>query len=79
MKITANHIYELGVADGIIPEPRGGAHRDLKQQAANIKAALETHLEQLLKMSEEQLLEDRYNKYRTIGKFTFIQQLGEVQ
>lgn len=79
MKITANHIYELGVADGIIPEPRGGAHRDLKQQAANIKAALETHLEQLLKMSEEQLLKDRYNKYRTIGKFTFIQQLGEVQ
>lgn len=79
MKITANHIYELGVADGIIPEPRGGAHRDLKQQAANIKAALETHLEQLLKMSEEQLLEDRYNKYRAIGKFTFIQQLGEVQ
>jgi len=78
MKITADHIVELGVADGIIAEPRGGAHRDLQQQAAYIKDALLIHLGELLKLSEQELLDDRYNKYRAIGQYTFIQQLGEV-
>jgi len=79
MKITAEHIVELGVADGIIPEPRGGAHRDKRQQAANIKEALLTHLEPLLRMSEQELREDRYNKYRAIGRFAFIQHISEMQ
>lgn len=70
MKITANHIVEFGVADGIVPEPRGGAHRDLQAQAANIKEALLDHLEPLLAMSEEELLEDRYVKFRGIGRFS---------
>mgnify|MGYP001343530842 FL=1 len=79
MKITAEHIVALGVADGIIPEPRGGAHRDKQQQAAYIKEALLTHLEPLLKMSEQELREDRYNKYRAIGQFAFIQHINEIQ
>jgi len=79
MKITAEHIVALGVADGIIPEPRGGAHRDKQQQAAYIKEALLTHLEPLLKMSEQELREDRYNKYRAIGQFAFIQHISEIQ
>lgn len=77
MKITANHIVELGVADGIVPEPRGGAHRDLQKQAANIKQALLEHLEPLLAMSEEELVEDRYMKFRGIGKFA--SHIGDVQ
>jgi len=79
MKITAEHIVALGVADVIIPEPRGGAHRDKQQQAAYIKEALLTHLEPLLKMSEQELREDRYNKYRAIGQFAFIQHISEIQ
>lgn len=79
MKITANHIVALGMADGIVPEPRGGAHRDPKQQAMNLKAALLEHLAELRMMSEQELIEDRYRKYRAIGKFAFIQQPGEVQ
>lgn len=79
MKITADHIVELGVADGIIAEPRGGAHRDLNQQAANIKTALLEHLEPLQKMNETELREDRYRKFRAIGKFTFIQQTSDVE
>ncbi len=79
MKITADSILELGVADGIVPEPRGGAHRDMQQQAAYIKEALLAHLDPLLQMNEQELREDRYRKYRAIGKFAFIQQIGEVQ
>lgn len=74
MKITADHIHELGVIDGIIPEPKGGAHKDPTQQAEHIKRALWENLELLLSMSEEQLREDRYNKFRTIGRFTFTQE-----
>ena len=74
MKITAKDIFELGVADEIVPEPRGGAHRDLEWQANTMKEIIWKHLRELLAMSEQDLLEDRYQKFRKIGKFTFIQQ-----
>jgi len=74
MKITANHIMELGVIDGIVPEPKGGAHRDPLMQADFIKEAVWGQLQPLLSMSEEELLEDRYRRFRDIGRFTFIQE-----
>lgn len=69
MRITAADLLEMEVIEEIIPEPKGGAHRDLPLQADNIKTALVTHLQQLNEMTPEQLLEDRYLKFRKIGKF----------
>jgi acetyl-CoA carboxylase carboxyl transferase subunit alpha len=74
MKITADEILKLGVIDGIIPEPKGGAHRDVSAQAELIKNQLWTSLQELTKLSEKELLEDRYNKFRQIGRFTAIQE-----
>ncbi|MEC0232292.1 acetyl-CoA carboxylase carboxyltransferase subunit alpha [Paenibacillus alba] len=74
MKITADHILELGVIDGIIPEPKGGAHRDPATQAEFIKTAIWEQLQHLLSMNEQELLEDRYQKFRDIGRFTFNQE-----
>ncbi|MCP1306172.1 acetyl-CoA carboxylase carboxyl transferase subunit alpha [Paenibacillus tyrfis] len=74
MKITADEILKLGVIDEIIPEPKGGAHRDVVLQAESIKQMLWTHLQELLKMTENELIEDRYNKFRQIGRFTTIQE-----
>lgn len=74
MKITAKDIEKLGVIDGTIPEPKGGAHRDWEKQADYIKAALLEHLQPLLTMSEQDLKEDRYRKFREIGRFTFTQE-----
>lgn len=74
MKITADHILELGVIDGIIPEPKGGAHRDLATQSENIKTAIWEQLQQLLSLNEQELLEERYRKFRDIGRFTFTQE-----
>jgi acetyl-CoA carboxylase carboxyl transferase subunit alpha len=74
MRITADQILELGVVDGVIPEPKGGAHRDLAVQAESIKAEVWQHLEALLSLSEEELVEDRYRKFREIGRFTFNQE-----
>ncbi|GLI05109.1 acetyl-coenzyme A carboxylase carboxyl transferase subunit alpha [Paenibacillus tyrfis] len=74
MKITADEILKLGVIDAIISEPKGGAHRDVALQAESIKQMLWTHLQELLKMTENELIEDRYNKFRQIGRFTTIQE-----
>lgn len=79
MKITAPDLKELGIIDEIIPEVRGGAHRDVKQQAAYIDEVLERSLKQLQNLSEEELIENRYEKYKNIGAFTFIEEAANVQ
>ncbi|MBW5447423.1 acetyl-CoA carboxylase carboxyltransferase subunit alpha [Cohnella sp. CFH 77786] len=70
MKITAKDLLGFGVIEEIIPEPHGGAHRDLAVQAEAIKEALWRHLLELKAMSPEQLTSDRYEKFRKVGRFT---------
>lgn len=72
MKITALDLLELGVIDGIIPEPMGGAHRDVATQAAAIKEALLNGLKQLDRMSPSELVQDRYLKFKQMGKFASL-------
>ncbi|EFM09218.1 acetyl-CoA carboxylase, carboxyl transferase, alpha subunit [Paenibacillus curdlanolyticus YK9] len=69
MKITAKDLKQFEIIEEIIPEPQGGAHRDLEAQAESIKDALWRHLKELSAMTPEQLIEDRYNKFRKIGYF----------
>jgi acetyl-CoA carboxylase carboxyl transferase subunit alpha len=69
MKITAPHLLRLGVIDGIVPEPVGGAHRDWDGAAAGLRGALREHLAALARVSSEQLINDRYEKFRRIGAF----------
>jgi acetyl-CoA carboxylase carboxyl transferase subunit alpha len=70
MKITAPDLKGLGIIDEIIPEVKGGAHRDVKQQAEEIDQVLYRSLLELLSMSEEELIEHRYNKFKAIGEFS---------
>jgi len=72
MKITAPDLLELGVIDGIIEEPFGGAHRDVILQAQLVKAKLREGLEQLAGMSREELIQDRYNKFKQIGAYASL-------
>lgn len=69
MKITADDLYELQITDGIIPEVKGGAHRDLEEQAKAIEKTLSKALYTLTALSEEQLVEQRYNKFKKIGVY----------
>lgn len=69
MKITAKDLKAFGIIDEIIPEPRGGAHRDPAAAAEAVKEAVWRHLEELSGLSPEQLVEDRYRKFRSIGRF----------
>lgn len=70
LKIRAQDLVELGIADKIIPEPPGGAHVDPEQTFKNVDKQLHMTLKRLEKMSTEELLEERYRKFRKIGVFT---------
>lgn len=78
MKITAQDLLRLETIDEIVPEPRGGAHRSLEQQAEALRTALWKHLQELLSMSPEQLLEERHAKFRKIGKYTHLHDVAEL-
>ncbi|MBI0576606.1 acetyl-CoA carboxylase carboxyl transferase subunit alpha [Neobacillus cucumis] len=79
MKITAPDLKELGVIDDIIPEIKGGAHKNVKKQAEEIENILKTSLQELLKLSEDELIADRYNRFRTIGEFSLAKDYIGVQ
>jgi len=74
MKITAPDLKELGVVDEIIPEVRGGAHKDVAEQAASIDTVLLQSLNELRKLNKDELVQQRYQKYKKIGQFTIAEE-----
>lgn len=70
LKITGEYLLKFGVVDEIIPEPLGGAHRDHEKVAESLKKSLLKHLRELIKIPTDELLENRYQKFRTIGEFS---------
>ncbi len=70
LKLTARDLSGFGITDEIVPEVPGGAHRDPAAQARHVGDAIRRHLAQLRVLSPEQLVADRYRKYRAIGVFT---------
>ncbi len=70
LRLTAKDLSGFGIADEIVQEPPGGAHRDYDLAAKNVGDAIRRHLAQLEALSPEQLVTDRYKKFRSIGVFT---------
>jgi acetyl-CoA carboxylase carboxyl transferase subunit alpha len=69
LRITANDLQQLGVVDAILAEPSGGTHWAPLEAAETLKAAVLQHLLQLEGLSQEELLELRYAKFRSMGRF----------
>lgn len=69
MRITAEDLVELEVAEEIIPEPVGGAHNNVEMMVENISDYIEKAIGKLSQESIANLLENRYNKFRKIGQF----------
>jgi acetyl-CoA carboxylase carboxyl transferase subunit alpha len=70
LKMTPSDLLRLQVVDGVIPEPKGGAHRDWKIAIENIGNAIDEHLKVLLKVmakSPQKLAEERVAKFRRMG------------
>jgi acetyl-CoA carboxylase carboxyl transferase subunit alpha len=69
LKLTATDLLDLGLIDGIIPEPPEGAHADVDGAAGFLREALRASLDQLEAMPPEELVEQRYAKFRAMGNF----------
>ena len=69
LKMTSADLLELGVVDDVIREPLGGAHRDHYRMAAQLKLYLRNHLRELAGTPVDELLEQRYQKFRRMGQF----------
>ena len=69
LKITGPDLLKLGIVDQVLPEPSGGNHWAPLQAAETLKAALLEHLGTLQQLSEADLLEQRYAKFRRMGRF----------
>ncbi|KAF0819486.1 Acetyl-coenzyme A carboxyl transferase alpha chain [Bacillus sp. ZZV12-4809] len=79
MKITAPDLKELGVVDEIIDEVKGGAHKGVKVQAEGIGEVLTKSLKDLMQLTEEQLIDHRYNKFKSIGEYSFLKEFIGVK
>ncbi|XP_057754531.1 acetyl-coenzyme A carboxylase carboxyl transferase subunit alpha, chloroplastic [Arachis stenosperma] len=69
LRITASELCRLEIADGVIPEPLGGAHADPSWTSQQIKKAVNEAMDELTKMNTEELLRHRMLKFRKIGGF----------
>src|SRR3954471_3334836 len=69
LRITAKDLLELGLVDEWVPEPLGGAHNDRAATAETLKTHLLNNLQQLLKTSAPERLQQRYAKFRAYGQF----------
>ncbi len=69
LKLNAQDLMRFGIADGVIEEPFGGAHRDHRKAASSLEAALSSKLGELRKLSPKNLKARRYQKFRSIGVF----------
>jgi acetyl-CoA carboxylase carboxyl transferase subunit alpha len=67
LRLTSKDLYKLGLIDDIIPEPLGGAHRNIHDTVYNVEQYIIKTLRQLKKAPIETLLENRYKKLRSIG------------
>lgn len=70
MQVTAQDLLRNKVIDEVIPEPYGGAHYNHKEMAESLAVALHRHLDELLKLSPEDLLQKRYQKFRAMGPYS---------
>jgi acetyl-CoA carboxylase carboxyl transferase subunit alpha len=69
LKATAKDLLGMGIIDVIVPEPAGGAHRDPKAAAANLGLAVAAAFKELGGLKTEQLVEERYQKFRGMGRY----------
>ena len=69
LKFTSNNLLKFGIVDEVVDEPLGGAHRDHHSMAAKMKAFLKRNLKELSKQPIDELLANRYERFRKIGVF----------
>ena len=79
LKITADDALRLGVIEEIVPEPLGGAHRNLGQMCIALGDSLDRHINELARLSGDDLVERRYQRYRKFGDFEDLSAVPEQE
>ena len=79
MKITAPDLKDLGLIDEIITEVTGGAHKNVKEQAGYIEEVLKRSLTELVPLKKEELIEHRYEKFKSMGEYSVSNDLIGVK
>jgi acetyl-CoA carboxylase carboxyl transferase subunit alpha len=69
LKLTAQDMLSFGIIDGIVPEPGEGAHTDPDNAADALRLMLRIGLSELTGLTEQQLIDERYEKFRRMGSF----------
>ncbi|GAB4148330.1 MAG: acetyl-CoA carboxylase carboxyltransferase subunit alpha [Planctomycetaceae bacterium] len=69
LRFTSKDLLELKIVDEVIKEPLGAAHRDHRQMAASLKASLMANLKELTKIPLDELVHQRYERFRRMGVF----------
>jgi acetyl-CoA carboxylase carboxyl transferase subunit alpha len=69
MRLTAEDLAAMNLVDEVIPEPVGGAHHDVRSVSRSLKEALIRHVDALSDLSERELLDARYGKFREAGQW----------
>lgn len=72
LRLTSEDLKELDVIDRIISEPPGAAHSDPRQSIENVGRVLEEQLEELAGLDGDQLVQDRYDRFRRMGRFSEV-------
>lgn len=69
LKITSEDLMRLNIVDGVVKEPLGGAHYDWQLSSSNLKETVLAGIDELSKMSGDELKRDKYDKFRKMGVF----------
>ncbi|MFH0764606.1 MAG: acetyl-CoA carboxylase carboxyltransferase subunit alpha [Candidatus Omnitrophota bacterium] len=69
LKLTAKDLFDMRIIDGVIKEPLGGAHRNPQEAAEAVKKTIKKDLASLGAIPKDKLIDERYNKFRSIGVF----------
>lgn len=72
MKLTAKDLYDLKIIDKIIKEPRGDDEETFKKIAADLKKEIKSNLKEMKGKTAEQMVEERYQKFRNMGEYEVI-------
>lgn len=69
LKLTGEHLQKFGIVDEVVPEPHGGAHHSQEQMAGTLKEVLLRHISELKSLSSDELVDQRYERFRKIGEY----------
>lgn len=78
LKLTADHMHEFGLIDGIIKEPIGGAHSNPEEAAKLLKRQLKKAIAELQELTPDELIESRIEKYAKMGFYDVAPEVPEV-